>query len=867
MDTILSIYRFVCAIAYLDDVLIFSATYEDHLRDVDNVLSALGNAGLTVAPKKCAFGFTSLKLLGYRAHALGIMVDEERTRAVRDFPIPHTAKETLRFYAMASWYRKFIQDFAKRAKPMHEAIHEEPFRWGTDQQRAFNDIKVALSSTPILRRPNFDKPFILDVDASSIGFGAALIQTDDNNHEHPIIYISRQTKDTETRYSATGLELQAIVWAISKLSHFIDGSFLTIRSDHQALTWLWNLKTAAPSQRLQRLALSLAPLRDKIRIEYRKGSHNNVADALSRAPIPEPDDTSQIIHLTIHNTISDNITDTTTSSSSIAFTDDEIKSWDDAYNNDKTYKRIWRRLKLSTTPTSRNDNGNQEEETGPTRTKRLGGNGEEDKDTEAGGDGVDGMGGSGAEEKAEEERGQEEGLKGRRRSPRLAKAVKSNVKEDEAAHPRFFKDRGLLFERSGPRLEKVRICVPEDKIGQLLTEFHSSARAGHPSARRTAEKVKKMFTFPDLHSRIDEVVRACFECQTNKGKHHLPYGQLLPIYSPAKIFTDMGIDFVTGLTPSEPDHFDAVTVMADKFSKYAIFWPSKTTDTAKDTARRFIHHAYPWTGLPTKLISDRDVRFTSEFWKTLIEELGIQHSMSTAYHPQTDGQVERLNQQLAVLLRNTVALDQHDWPDQLPIAMTAYNNTVHESSGAAPQEVVFGRPSRLFPLEEVHREAQGQVGRDLSQLMALHQDVQERLLRAQTQQKLEYDRRHQSWTPKKGDWVLVRSDHYKARLDPTQRSKTKLEAKQMGPFEITEVVEQGAFKLKTPAWFKAHGTLPIQALEPFHGDPAEVTPRPIVGVTEEGARPERRVLGFLGRRPTQFNDGRRFDYLVKWAGT
>ncbi|KAE8189602.1 hypothetical protein CF336_g2219 [Tilletia laevis] len=925
MDTILSIYRFVCAIAYLDDVLIFSATYEDHLRDVDNVLSALGNAGLTVAPKKCAFGFTSLKLLGYRAHALGIMVDEERTRAVRDFPVPQTAKQTLRFYAMASWYRKFIQDFAKRARPLHEAIHEEPFRWGTDQQRAFNDIKVALSSTPILRRPNFDKPFILDVDASSIGFGAALIQTDDNNHEHPVIYISRQTKDTETRYSATDLELQAIVWAISKLSHFIDGSVLTIRSDHQALTWLWNLKTTAPSQRLQRLALSLAPLRDKIRIEYRKGSHNNVADALSRAPVPEPDDTSQVIHLTIHNTNSDNITDTTTSSSSIAFTDDEIKSWDDAYNNDKTYKRIWRRLKLSTTPTSRNDNGNQEEGTGPVSEipGNKGGHMEENadqkeetgeereqaapergkrdkkKEKEAQGRGkekgkkeqvapargkrdkaktkidetrerdqlAEGNGARDDKTRIEEERGQEEGLKGRRRSPRLAKAVKSNVKEDEAAHPRFFKDRGLLFERSGPRLERVRICVPEDKIGQLLIEFHSSARAGHPSARRTAEKVKKMFTFPDLHSRIDEMVRACFECQTNKGKHHLPYGQLLPIYSPAKIFTDMGIDFVTGLTPSEPDHFDAITVMADKFSKYAIFWPSKTTDTAKDTARRFIHHAYPWTGLPTKLISDRDVRFTSEFWRTLVEELGIQHSMSTAYHPQTDGQVERLNQQLAVLLRNTVALDQHDWPDQLPIAMTAYNNTVHESSGIASQEVVFGRPSRLFPLEEAHREAQGQVGRDLSQLIALHQDVQERLLRAQTQQKVEYDRRHQPWDPKKGDWVLVRSDHYKARLDPTQRSKVKLEAKQMGPFEIAEVIEQGAFKLKTPAWFKAHNTLPIQALEPFHGDPAKVTPRPIVGVTEEGARPERRVLGFLGRRPTQFNDGRRFDYLVKWAGT
>ncbi|KAE8211117.1 hypothetical protein CF326_g9978 [Tilletia indica] len=215
--------------------------------------------------------------------------------------------------------------------------------------------------------------------------------------------------------------------------------------------------------------------------------------------------------------------------------------------------------------------------------------------------------------------------------------------------------------------------------------------------------------------------------------------------------------------------------------------------------------------------------------------------MSTAYHPQTDGQVERLNQQLAALLRHTVAIDQHDWPDMLPAAMMAYNSQVHEST--------------------VYR-----TYSDLAQLLALHADVQENIIHAQTQQTLEYNKRHKEWLPKEGDWVLVKADHYRQRIDPSQRAKIKLSAKNFGPFKIIKEVAPGAYQLDAPAWFRAHTTLPIQALEPFIGDPTHVTPRPLIGVTEEGARVERKVTAFLGRRPTEFLDGERFDYLVQWSG-
>ncbi|KAE8251740.1 hypothetical protein A4X03_0g6325, partial [Tilletia caries] len=936
IDNILAAFRFICAIAYLDDILVFSPTYEQHLVDVRSVLSALGDAGITIAPKKCAFAFTSLKLLGYRAHALGIMVDEERTRAVREFPVSTTAKEALRFYAMASWYRKFVENFATRAKPVNEAIHSEPFRWSEKQQQAFDDLKRALTTAPILRRPDYARPFILDVDASAAGFGAALIQLQEDGKEHPVVYISRKTKSPETRYGATDLELQCVVWAVwavSKLAHYIDGSHLTVRSDHQALKYLWDLKSEAPTGRLQRLALALAPLRDKIKVEYRKGSFNNVADALSRSPLPEQSTEQQIKYLTIKQVQKQN-----TTSTSIILDKSERQSWATAYNNDKTYRRIYSKLKKKKEKTTKKKEEEAEDDlnkkggnkaaderdgngennggegtlggdlladngggttgtvvdlgsfvgtdtvvdmgslvgkhrstdtvvdlgssvgkhrsaafdsggTGTSGGHQLAGNGGgpadivvdsdslagerrrdkkhktdivedkgpkvndqqsdivEDKGPKVGGqqsdiqdgkgsDGTDGNRGRWSE--GREDVGGSDRSKGQRRSPRLREQVQVAVairQDDEGSHPRFFVEDDLLFERSGPELDQIRICVPEDKIQTIIDEFHKSPRAGHPSVKRTTKAIKTIFTFPDLNSRVLEAVAKCYECQTNKARHHKEYGQLIPIYSPPKVFDTLGIDFVTGLIPAGDQRFDAITVVSDKFSKFAIFYASKTTDSAKDTVERFLTNVYPWTGIPRRLISDRDVRFTSEFWRALTQRLDIKHGMSAAYHPQTDGQVERLNQQLGTLLRHTVALDQHDWPMMLPAAMMAYNTQTQETTQEPPYKIVFARNPRVFPLAETLHQIQDQEGAastgtvtDLGALLAFHADVQDRIIRAQDRQSEEYNRRHLAWTPSVNDWELVRTEHYKQRLDPTQRAWAKLSPKLMGPFRVAELI-------------------------------------------------------------------------------
>ncbi|KAE8180495.1 hypothetical protein CF328_g9144, partial [Tilletia controversa] len=288
MDRILGAARWQFALAYLDDVVVYSNTFEEHLIHLDTLLAALERAGLTISPSKCRFAFESVALLGYKVHSLGLMTDEDKTRAVLDFPEPTNAAEARRFFAMSAWYRRFIKDFAARAQPINKSFVGPTFVWHAAERAAFEDLKTAITTAPVLARPDFRRPFVLAVDASKQGLGGVLLQTDANEEERPLLYISRQTTDGEKRYAPTHLELAAVWWCVKKLHHYIDGSSLEVRTDHNALKWLWDLKPSEMHEtRVQKFKMALAPLENKVKISYHRGKDNVVADALSRAPIPD----------------------------------------------------------------------------------------------------------------------------------------------------------------------------------------------------------------------------------------------------------------------------------------------------------------------------------------------------------------------------------------------------------------------------------------------------------------------------------------------------------------------------------------------------------------------------------------------------
>lgn len=271
------------AFAYLDDLVIVSSTFEEHLELLGVVFRRLREAGLRLNPEKCHFARRELKYLGHVVSSEGISTDQEKVRAIQDFPVPTNVKALRSFLGLASWYRRFVEKFASVSAPLRGLLKKNAkWCWGDEQTKAFDELKRALSTAPILACPDFAETFVLQVDASNAGLGAALTQRQ-NDREVVVAYASRLLSDTEQNYTTTEKECLALVWAIRKFKAYLEGYHFVAITDHVALKWL--LKLNEPSGRLARWVMELQQFDFEIR--YRKGTLNRVADALSRQPVPD----------------------------------------------------------------------------------------------------------------------------------------------------------------------------------------------------------------------------------------------------------------------------------------------------------------------------------------------------------------------------------------------------------------------------------------------------------------------------------------------------------------------------------------------------------------------------------------------------
>lgn len=274
------------AFAYLDDLVIVSDTFEEHLEMLRVVFKRLRDAGLKLNPDKCRFGQTELRYLGHIVNRHGISTDTEKVRAITEYPTPHNVKTVRSFLGLASWYRRFVGGFAILTRPLTRLLRkDEKWSWGPEQEGAFAALKRALSTTPILACPDFDRQFVLQVDASNDGLGAALTQDTDGG-ETVIAYASRLLTEQERNYTTTEKECLALVWAVRKFRPYLEGYRFTAISDHVALRWLMSLDQ--PSGRLARWVMELQ--QHDFEIRYRKGVLNRVADALSRQPVDSPEE-------------------------------------------------------------------------------------------------------------------------------------------------------------------------------------------------------------------------------------------------------------------------------------------------------------------------------------------------------------------------------------------------------------------------------------------------------------------------------------------------------------------------------------------------------------------------------------------------
>jgi transposase InsO family protein len=287
-------------------------------------------------------------------------------------------------------------------------------------------------------------------------------------------------------------------------------------------------------------------------------------------------------------------------------------------------------------------------------------------------------------------------LEGYQKDPitsRLIQQIKAG--KASAKHFRLTQDGILIFQQpivQQPETQLCRIVVPDFANIRLniLHDHHDSRCAGHLGTQKTLRNITLRYYWNDMSRDIKKYVRSCISCQRNKVGYHERLGKLQPLPIPPRRWHTVTIDFAGPFIVSGEGKWDAVMIIVDKLTKRAHFIPNKTTDEAPQIAKRFFNEVIRLHGVPKVIISDRDPRFTSIFWQTLFKDFGTQIALSTAYHPQTDGQTERMVRTLKEMLRHYVSNSQHDWTEYLSSLEFAYNNSVQASTGYTPFELDIG---------------------------------------------------------------------------------------------------------------------------------------------------------------------------------
>ena len=279
MDRVFHEVAWKFVLVYVDDIIIYSKTREEHENHLRVVFTLLRNAGLKINLEKCDFFRTRLAFLGHIITVEGITPDPAKIEKVKSYPVPRDKTNVRAFLGLASYYRRFVREFSTVAKPLHNLTKRDvAFEWKNEHQSAFDVLKGRLTSAPIMTYPDFSKQFILATDASDCGIGAVLSQKDTENHEHPVAYASRLLSSTEQNYTVVERECLAAIWAVRHFRHYLHGPKFDLYTDNLALTWLKN--RPQPKGRIARWIFELSEY--DYEIIHKQGRLNANADTLSR---------------------------------------------------------------------------------------------------------------------------------------------------------------------------------------------------------------------------------------------------------------------------------------------------------------------------------------------------------------------------------------------------------------------------------------------------------------------------------------------------------------------------------------------------------------------------------------------------------
>ena len=422
--------------------------------------------------------------------------------------------------------------------------------------------------------------------------------------------------------------------------------------------------------------------------------------------------------------------------------------------------------------------------------------------------------------------------------------------------------------RDGLLLYNNRIVIPNENTIKttIISQHHDSITCSHPGATKTIELISRLFYWKNMHQDIKQYVASCLPCQSNKFATKAPQGLLHPIETPDTRWHTITTDFITKLPPTTTG-FDAIAVFVDKYSKMVHYVPTHTNINAVQFCELFINNIVRLHGLPSCIISDRDVRFTSSFWNAVCKQLQIKLSMSTSYHPMSDGQTERANRTLEEALRSYINYKQTDWDQHLALIEFAHNNVVHSSTGYSPFFLNSGQHPRTPVHDQLGNECNinETAATTISNLYDTLDSALTNIEKSQQKQaKYANEHRRDFEQFNIGDLVLLST----ANLRSTGPGRAaKLSPQRIGPFRITRVLSKLNYELDLPETMnKKYNIFHVSLLTKYNetenkysSGPSSLTRPPPEIIDDEELFEVQQILKH------RFNGNRR-QYLVHWKG-
>ena len=840
-------YLDVFCTAYLDDVLIYSENEEEHSEQVLIVLTRLKEKGLQVDIDKCEFSVTKVKYLGLIVTTEGIKMDPEKIEAILKWETPGSVKDVQAFLGFANFYRRFISRFSQRTRPLTELTKGEQittksgkkrtkynsFVWSEDCQKAFEDLKNAFTTAPVLAHYDPALETWVETDSSDFVSAGVLSQMHDGVLK-PVAYFSKKMTPAECNYMIYDKELLAIVksfevWRPEVASAAPDKP-VKVYTDHKNLEHFMTTKQL--NRRQARWAEFLSEFNFKIM--YRPGKQGEKPDTLTRRSQDLPKGFEDIREQHQFQTLlqEHQLDDDIRKALAVVFCANTI---DDDNDNDQDDRSVATEEDATESEEPNAEHTPVTDVTESSITKTL-------------------------EELIEEAYEKDE----------TVQDIIAAKKKELRKLPLNLIKRGIKLAMGDLKLEndklyvKGRLYVPDHESLQLhlLQKHHEPPLQGHPGYKSMYQIMRENYFWFDMKEHCKRYAVNCSVCRRSKAYNDKKQGLLNPLPIPNRKWMDVSFDFVEFLPECRRRNrvYQHILVIVDRLTKRRLYEPltSLSTDELMDAMSRRLFSSY---GFPISTVNDRGSQLTAHLWKRVCERYGVRIKFSSAHHPETDGQTENANKVMKNYLRAYVSYTQDNWVDYLSDAEFAANNHVNVSTGMTPFFADHGFHPRCGIEPPGTYEGKGRAeilhaDKIIERQKAMRTWLRDQLAWAQEEQTRHANKGRQPHPEYKvGDMVYVNAKHF-----AFERPSRSLSFKNAGPWKIIRIIDNKAYELEIPDQLKNVDLTSIfhpwkLHLAPSNPFPGQVLPPgppiAIVENDEEEAHEEWEVLEIVDCRETR----------------